>query len=293
MFEGLPEKYGALKANVKIYGDKMSPEEAKNHILEHYRLTEQRMNAFSTNNFKAYNAHHFNSNFNGGKSSKNVNNSGHRVKKGRSSEGILKRGKGKGVHAKNHFDHDQCKVCNEKGHWKKACLMHLWSVLQRSPRTVMMTIMTKVLALVLAPEKGSSTTVVNYKWEQGGQCSRWFSAVTYFPLFFKPKSANVSLFDSCCNANITCFKERIFNYRQFPKTQIVSVFGGLAVEVEGEGQAVLVDEFGRSYALKHIFIFLKSAATNAYNDEVISAGWTINLQRHQVYFSVAGWLHVV
>ena len=41
MFEGLPEGYHALKANIKINDDDVSSEEVKNHILEHYRLIQQ------------------------------------------------------------------------------------------------------------------------------------------------------------------------------------------------------------------------------------------------------------
>ncbi len=48
MFEGLPEGYHALEANVKINGEDVSPKEVKDHILEHYRLVQQRMNAFAT-----------------------------------------------------------------------------------------------------------------------------------------------------------------------------------------------------------------------------------------------------
>ena len=81
---------------------------------------------------------------------------------------------------------------------------------------------------------------------------RTFAAVTYFAATLQTKSPNVWLYDSACDAYITCFKEHLLNYREFTKSESVIGFSGVEVQAQGEGEGVLVDEFGRSFVLKPI-----------------------------------------
>src|SRR5947207_7563856 len=81
---------------------------------------------------------------------------------------------------------------------------------------------------------------------------RTFAAVTYFAATLQTKSPNVWLYDSACDAYITCFKERLLNYREFTKSESVIGFGGVEVQAQGEGQGVLIDEFDRSFVLKPV-----------------------------------------
>ena len=83
MFEGLPDGYHALEANVKINGDDVLPEEVKDHILEHYRVVQQRSNTTSdTSNSKVYTAQQ-RINFTGKSSNDNGNAGGNRGKNGK------------------------------------------------------------------------------------------------------------------------------------------------------------------------------------------------------------------
>src|SRR6266496_3808321 len=132
MFEGLPEGYHALEANVKINGDGVSPEEVKDHILEHYRSVELRSNASGTNNAKAYVAQQHPVSGGGKFTNKNGNGGGKRGKNGKFGGGISKQGKGKGKGGQgglgknlgkdNSRPEDKCYFCDEKGHWEKDCL---------------------------------------------------------------------------------------------------------------------------------------------------------------------------
>jgi hypothetical protein len=120
MFENLPDDYKGLETSVNFSAG-VSSEEVKDHILEHYRLVQQRTNAAATGvNFKAFNTqfnplHRFRS-LNGGNGGNGSNDSsgssgGDRGKKGKSTGRIFKRGKGKG-----NRDNDICEFCKEKGH---------------------------------------------------------------------------------------------------------------------------------------------------------------------------------
>ena len=76
MFERLPKGYEALAVSVMLNGDRVSPEEVKDQILEHYRLMQQRTNGPSdTSNTKAYTAQQ-RANFGGGKYSNGNGNTG-------------------------------------------------------------------------------------------------------------------------------------------------------------------------------------------------------------------------
>ena len=87
----------------------------------------------------------------------------------------------------------------------------------------------------LSSGEGNSTAVVNYNWKQAGQYSRSnFAAVTYFAATLQTKSPNVWLYDSACDAYITCFKERLLNYHEFPKPESVIDFGEMTVQAQGE-----------------------------------------------------------
>jgi hypothetical protein len=187
MFEGLPDDFKVLEGNVKFTSDDVAAEEVKDHILEHYRLLQQRMNAApsGTSNVKAYHTQYLP---NSGKSSNNGNGGGYgkKVKSG----GISKRGKGKGKgsRSKDHPNQDDiCYYCKEEGHWKKGCLKHLWLKTQKKSKD--------------NDDKGSgpsgpssasgensSTAVVNYNWKPVGQCSRSFAAVAYFAAKLQAKS---------------------------------------------------------------------------------------------------------
>src|SRR5213078_1241237 len=103
--------------------------------------------------------------------------------------------------------------------------------------------------------QNGSTDLVKWQWKKPDQSySRSFhtAAVTYFAASLQTKSPNVWLFDSTCNANITCFKECLTNYHEFREPESVFGFGGLEVQAHGKGQGVLVDEFGHPFALKNI-----------------------------------------
>ena len=96
MFERLPEGYDALAVSVMLNGDRVSPEEVKDQIFEHYRLMQQHTNGSSgTSNTKAYTAQQ-RANFGSGKSSNgNGNTGGHRGKSGKFGGGVSKPGKEK------------------------------------------------------------------------------------------------------------------------------------------------------------------------------------------------------
>ena len=189
-----------------------------------------------TNNVKAYNTQH---RPNGGKSSNNGNGGGYgkKVKSG----GISKRGKGKGKgsRSKDPSNHDDiCHYCKEEGHWKKGCLKHLWFKTQKKSKDYdgNNDKGSGPPGPSSASGENSSTAVVNYNWKQVGQCSRSFSAVTYFAAKLQAKSPNEWLCDTCCNTSITCFKDRIFDYREFSETETVVGFGGVELQAKGEGQ---------------------------------------------------------
>jgi len=189
MFEGLPEGYHALEANVKINGEDVSPEEVKDHILEHYRLVQQRSNAASgTSDVKAYSTQ-YRGNPGGGKFSNgnnggNAGNAGGRGKNGKSSGGIFKRGKGKGGRGgpgKGQGGRDDAgSFCKKKGHSKKDCLKFLWYTTQTKPKDENNGNGGNGDGKDPGSASGdaSSTAVVNYNWKQVGNYPRPYAAVT-------------------------------------------------------------------------------------------------------------------
>ena len=265
MFERLPKGYEALAVSVMLNGDRVSPEEVKDQILEHYRLMQQHTNDSSgTSNAKAYTAQQRGNSGSGKSSNGNGNAGGNRGKNGKFGGGVSKSKKGKrGGFGKDHARRDDqkeqtsiddpCGFCNERGHWKRNCLKQLWYNTQKKPKDNTGNGGKRSDSGGPSPGEGSSTAVVNYNWKQAGQYSRpYFAAVTYFAATLQTKSPNVWLYDSACDAYITCFKERLLNYREFPRPESVVGFGGVEVEAQGEGEGVLVDEFGRSFVLKPV-----------------------------------------
>jgi hypothetical protein len=147
----------------------------KDHILEHYRLLQQRMNTApsGTSNVKAYITQH---RPNGGKSINHANgggNGGGYGKKAKAGD-ISKRGKGKG---KDHSNPDDiCNFYKEEGHWKKGCLKHLWFKTQKNSKDNYSNNKKGPGSGPPGPssaaEENSSTVVINYNWKQVDRCSR-------------------------------------------------------------------------------------------------------------------------
>ena len=136
--------------------------------------------------------------------------------------GFSKKGKGKDDRSGLGKDHsrrdDKCYFCDEKGHWEKDCLKQLWYTTQKKSKgNNAGNDGNKDSGSGPGSGEGSSTAVVNYNWKQAGQYPRpYTAALTYFAATLQTKSPNVWLFDSACNANITCFKQCLINYHEFP-----------------------------------------------------------------------------
>ena len=252
MFRGFPDEYNVIKTNARINGDTLTVDDVKDQILEQYRLSQQDMMQIDvpSSETKAYATQHQQERFSGGrKKAKWGGKQGKKGKgKGSTKGGRVEKDSNEGKAGKNSSQQSNiCFYCDEEGHWKKDCLKHRWEITQRKR---------KDYGGNQGPgSQNGSTDLVKWQWKKPDQSySRSFhtAAVTYFAASLQTKSPNVWLFDSVCNAHITPFKNRIFEYRQFHVDESVFGIGGMEIKALGEGHGKLVDEFGRQFVLKQM-----------------------------------------
>jgi transposase InsO family protein len=101
--------------------------------------------------------------------------------------------------------------------------------------------------------------VVPYNWRNNWQNNNWqnnsnphIARVTYFAGSLKTWDSNLWGIDSCSNANIHPSLERIENYVEFAKEEMVIGFGGKSVPAKGSGSVTLVDEYGKQFTLGNV-----------------------------------------
>jgi hypothetical protein len=93
-----------------------------------------------------------------------------------------------------------------------------------------------------------------YNWRNNWQnnSNPHITRVTYFAGSLKTWDSNRWGIDSCSNANVHRSLERIDNYVEFGKEEMVTGIGGKSVPAKGSGTVTLVDEYGRQFTLGNV-----------------------------------------
>ena len=92
--------------------------------------------------------------------------------------------------------------------------------------------------------------MVPYNWRNNS--NPHVTRVTYFAASLNTWDSNRWGIDSCSNANVHPSLERIENYVEFAKEEMVTGIGGKSVPAKGVGSVTLVDEYGRQFTLGNV-----------------------------------------
>jgi gag-polypeptide of LTR copia-type/Domain of unknown function (DUF4219)/Zinc knuckle len=96
--------------------------------------------------------------------------------------------------------------------------------------------------------------VVPFNWRNNWQnnSNSHIARVTYFAGSLKTWDSNRWGIDSCSNANVHPSLERIENYVEFAKEEMVTGIGGKSIPAKGSGTVTLVDEYGKQFTLGNV-----------------------------------------
>ena len=150
----------------------------------------------------------------------------------------------------------RCDFCNMRGHLRDQCFKELWYKQQKISSTSEPT-GNHSGGGTIAGQHDSGAVVPFDHWrnsrnQRSSSYSSYVACVVYFAATISAPSPNVWMLDSCCNACITPFKQRLQGYVEFDHDKFVVGFGGSTSVAKGTGSVTLVDEYGRRHDLDDV-----------------------------------------
>jgi len=123
----------------------------------------------------------------------------------------------------------RCDFCNMRGHLRDQCFKELWYKQQKISSTSKPT-GSHSGGGTIAGQHDSGAVVPFDHWrnsrnQRSSSYSSYVACVVYFAATISAPSPNVWMLDSCCNACITPFKQRLQGYVEFDHDKFVVGFG--------------------------------------------------------------------